>query len=153
MVLHNIDTIRYTLLCYEKIYKGVDNKQYIVVCGIFQYSNLFAVDYLISISCFSYTLIWKAFDGICIDKLYTTLVLPEVMLSCLLLYCVFFFLIFRFFTIHIHSTLGVRTCVWKGRRGDDRGWRERNEMKKRWRWNHFYHWAQSGTCAEITLKS
>jgi hypothetical protein len=45
-----IDTIKYTLLHYEKIYRGVNNKLYLLMCGIFQYSNLFAVGYLISMS-------------------------------------------------------------------------------------------------------
>jgi hypothetical protein len=52
MILHNfyfiLHTIKYTLLHYEKIYKGINNKQHLLMCGIFQYSNMFAVGYLIS---------------------------------------------------------------------------------------------------------
>ncbi len=36
MILHLIDTIKYTLLHYENIYKGVNNKQCLLMCGLLQ---------------------------------------------------------------------------------------------------------------------
>jgi hypothetical protein len=46
MILHTytVDTIKYTLLHYEKIHRGMNNKQYLLMCGIFQCSNLPAVE-------------------------------------------------------------------------------------------------------------
>ncbi len=85
------------------------------MCGIFQYRYMFAVGYVIVYQCTSqYTLIWKPFDGICVNRLYTALFLPEVMLSCVLPYLYVFFCFLKVFChAHTQYSRGERSCVEK----------------------------------------
>jgi hypothetical protein len=117
MICILIDTIKYTLLHYEKIHRGMNNKQYLLMCGIFQCSNLPAVKVFLPICLYTSlcTLIGKPVNGIYVSGLYTTLFCPNHTFCVLLcLFC--FFGIFEFYTMRRHSAVGVicYVCVPKG---------------------------------------
>jgi hypothetical protein len=87
-----------TLLHYEKMYKGMKNKQYLLMCGVFQCSNLPVVKgvfFKINISIYFsvHPNVEKPVNGIYVSRCYTTFFLPEVMLF---VYCYVCFVFFGF---------------------------------------------------------